>query len=324
MPDYTIRPFDAETDVQFATRLMNICMGDKIGVRFGFEQVANNLKYRDDPVKQNFIIELTGQPIALMGYSQTPSDDGRRRFFLNNPLILPEHHSLDLLDYLFRQVLELIILHNPDELKSTVSDFQTDHLQAIEDNGFVRTQQDQLSKLVLSEFERDAVADGLARFEASTVKLVTLPEFIAKHVDYKPALLALVNAIFSDVPGSEKNVMTVEQFERQFLDDPLMLHDIWMLAMDNEQLVGTSFAGRFGSPDSTDCVTMLTGVLPSHRRQGITTAMKVAQIDLLKKQGFKRVITANEENNPMYKINITLGFKTRSSYFHYAKQITPE
>ena len=37
-------------------------------------------------------------------------------------------------------------------------------------------------------------------------------------------------------------------------------------------------------------------------------AQVYALVDL-KKKGFKKVFTCNEENNPMYKINLMLGFK---------------
>ena len=37
--------------------------------------------------------------------------------------------------------------------------------------------------------------------------------------------------------------------------------------------------------------------------------MKVHALDDLKKKGFKKVFTGNEENNPMFQINLMLGFQ---------------
>jgi predicted GNAT family acetyltransferase len=55
--------------------------------------------------------------------------------------------------------------------------------------------------------------------------------------------------------------------------------------------------------------TGLTGVLPEYRRQGICSAVKIHALLDLKKKGFKKVFTGNEENNPMFQINLMLGFK---------------
>jgi len=41
----------------------------------------------------------------------------------------------------------------------------------------------------------------------------------------------------------------------------------------------------------------------------------------LRKKGIKQVRTDNEENNPMYLINVALGFKPEPYCFEYQKEI---
>jgi hypothetical protein len=61
--------------------------------------------------------------------------------------------------------------------------------------------------------------------------------------------------------------------------------------------------------------TDLSGVVPDYRRRGICTSLKILALDDLKKKGFKKVFTGNEENNPMFQINLMLGFKKIGTQF---------
>ena len=63
------------------------------------------------------------------------------------------------------------------------------------------------------------------------------------------------------------------------------------------------------------------GVLKKFRRRGIATAIKIKAIEVLLKKGVTEVRTDNEENNPMYKINVALGFKPVPFSLDYSKEI---
>ena len=63
------------------------------------------------------------------------------------------------------------------------------------------------------------------------------------------------------------------------------------------------------------------GVLKEFRRKGIATALKIKAIEILQKKGVTEVRTDNEENNPMYKINVALGFKPVPFSLDYSKEI---
>ena len=63
------------------------------------------------------------------------------------------------------------------------------------------------------------------------------------------------------------------------------------------------------------------GVLKEFRRKGIATALKIKAIEILLKKGVTEIRTDNEENNPMYKINVALGFKPVPFSLDYSKEI---
>ena len=68
----------------------------------------------------------------------------------------------------------------------------------------------------------------------------------------------------------------------------------------------------------------MTGVLRSHRRKGIATALKLQGIEYAKQNGIKYLKTENEENNPMYQINLKLGFRPQRTWTDFEKQLRDE
>ena len=53
----------------------------------------------------------------------------------------------------------------------------------------------------------------------------------------------------------------------------------------------------------------------------ITLALKIKAFEKLIETGIKQVRTDNEENNPMYLINVALGFKPEPYCYEYQKEI---
>ena len=54
---------------------------------------------------------------------------------------------------------------------------------------------------------------------------------------------------------------------------------------------------------------------------GIATAIKIKAIEKLLKKGVTEIRTDNEKNNPMYKINVALGFKPGPFSLDYMKEV---
>jgi GNAT superfamily N-acetyltransferase len=67
--------------------------------------------------------------------------------------------------------------------------------------------------------------------------------------------------------------------------------------------------------------TGLTGVRRSARRQGIATALKVHAIEWSRQRGMRTIETGNEENNPMFDLNVRLGYKHVWDWVHYEKSL---
>ena len=114
-----------------------------------------------------------------------------------------------------------------------------------------------------------------------------------------------------DFPMPEGIVHTRQPFE-QFMKFQKLFEEkrygIGIVAVDGDKYVGSTDIHVFPKSDPHKAWTGSLGVLREYRRQGIATALKVKAFDKLKEKGIKQVRTDNEENNPMYKINVNLGF----------------
>ena len=98
-------------------------------------------------------------------------------------------------------------------------------------------------------------------------------------------------------------------------------YGIEIVAVDGDMYVGSTDIHLFPKSDPFKAWTGSLGVLKDYRRQGIATALKVKAIEKLRDKGVKQVRTDNEENNPMYKINVALGFTPEPYCYDYQREL---
>jgi GNAT superfamily N-acetyltransferase len=107
-----------------------------------------------------------------------------------------------------------------------------------------------------------------------------------------------------DIPGSA-GALTFERWRAVSIDRPSVRHDLLFIALEDGKPVGYCTLNDFG----TEAHHSLTAVLRSHRRRGVATAMKRAQIAAAKEAGYERLVTESEERNvPMRTLNEQLGY----------------
>jgi len=61
----------------------------------------------------------------------------------------------------------------------------------------------------------------------------------------------------------------------------------------------------------------LTGVVRTHRRRGVATALKVKGVEWARARGVRVIETDNEENNPMFDLNVALGYRPVPAWAEY-------
>ena len=109
--------------------------------------------------------------------------------------------------------------------------------------------------------------------------------------------------------------MPFEAFERR-LEIPGLRSEAAFVAVDGDLVVGcTELVVPPGDPDALR--VGYTGVLRSHRRRGIAMALKLRAVQYARSVGANSIQTDNAESNPMYQINLRLGFVPQPAWLCY-------
>ena len=112
-----------------------------------------------------------------------------------------------------------------------------------------------------------------------------------------------------------------KQFMKFTLDYYKNCYGMEIIAVFNGEYIGSTNLYASAKAEPYKAWTGGLGVLKKFRRKGIATAIKIKAIEKLVKKGITEIRTDNEENNPMYKINVSLGFKPVPFSLEYMKEI---
>jgi len=103
---------------------------------------------------------------------------------------------------------------------------------------------------------------------------------------------------------------------QQIFENAAFIPEAFFVALDQGRYVGMSNLTN-ENDDPTRLATDYTGVLPSHRRRGIATALKLHCLEYAKANGVKMITTSNDSTNPMYQLNLELGFKPTPAALYF-------
>ena len=149
--------------------------------------------------------------------------------------------------------------------------------------------------------------------------VITFGEFLRRNpVDGLHQIWRLEMDVASDLPLPYPFVETpFESFSKMILNPEVDLESKFLLFEDGE-LKGLSQLWP-SQVNPKLAATGLTGVRRQYRRQGVATRTKQHAIAWAKERGIERIFTDNEENNPMYQLNLQLGFRHLFNYEVYSK-----
>ena len=220
----------------------------------------------------------------------------------------PQHRNQGIGTQLLKHLVNFAQTKNCVSLGGDVFDLHAEDLRFVDKYGFELKQKDTCSIYNTTNPLSKNLKDTYDRVCALGIEIIRGDQFAHRYPDdWQKMWWAFETKTVADVPcPSERKPMSFEKW-RARLSSPSFSPREFFFAFDEGQLVGLSGGVIFPGEPSKGGVHF-TGVLKSHRRKKIATALKVAATQHLIDAGVQEIVTNNEKDNPMLKLNEAFGF----------------
>ena len=317
---FAIRPFDgSDDDYQAIVDVWNAAFPDEI-------TNVETRRHHDEHLQKRFLFErlvgeIDGTPVlnAYYGEDEWSHFPGKYRLGIQ---VVPEYRRMGFgratYDYIWDRIKDRD--PRPTKLACYAREDDADSMRFVEKRGFKVAQRNQFSMLDVRSFDPRPFEGTLKRVDESEVDVRPFGELMAEDTDALHKAYEAGWEFLQDVPFPEPiQKWPFEQYLSE-VEGPWGMPESWFMAVDQGRYVGISQLWRIPAMPAR-LQTGLTGVARTHRRRGLATALKVRAISGAKEAGFESIRTDNEENNPMYVLNIKLGFKPIPSWLAYRNEL---
>ena len=228
----------------------------------------------------------------------------------------PAYHRQGIGSRMYDFVVAQLEERSPSQLVTWTREDHPEHVKFITDRGYAFGMRYAISRLAVAEFDFERWSPAVAKVLEQGMAIHTLAELSELDPDWKRSYYDLQWKIFQDVPFTDPPTrQSFEQFCKRFENPRFSMEAHWF-ARDGERWVGSS-GMWLSDADEGKLYTGLTGVVRSHRRKGIASALKVKGVEWARDRGARVIETDNEENNPMFDLNLMLGFREVPAWTEY-------
>ncbi len=234
----------------------------------------------------------------------------------------PRHDAPDVRPFFLEHTLERLQGKSLIALTSGMLDSIPLAMRFFDDFGFQRVAEVKLSRLDVNHFDAGRYAELLSRLQASGIDIVPLRELQIRDPEWQQKLYDLEVTVNRDIPSQgEKHYPDFADWRRKRLDSPAFDPHAWYIALEGSAYVAHSQGSINRESQPVQFNTGATATRRAYRRRGIATALKVHIIRYLKTQGVKEIVTNNDSRNPMYRLNLALGFQPLLSWVRVEKPL---
>lgn len=313
---------ETDTEFQDISRVFNLVSHDFISHP---DIEKENWDLRDLSVNTDrLLLYHHNTMIGFLRYCQGRDENKRKCFF--NIFIDPKYNDKGYRQLLYNRMLDEVKNINPNAYYMEIYDHPNYKCSKnfLIKNGFVK-------KFSIREYSLDLQNTSLVKYDTLLKKMddIGIKFFDSKNElssksDHYKKLEELCWKYSKDFPMPEGIVATREPFE-QFMKEQKLFEEkqygIEIIAVHENKYIGSTDLVVLPKSDPYKAWTGGLGVLREYRRKGIATALKIKALQKLKERGIKMVRTDNEENNPMYLINVAVGFNPEPFSFEYIKEV---
>ena len=236
--------------------------------------------------------------------------------------IHPDHFQAQILPVLFTAMEELPTRREVDFQRTVCRAREDDNarVQFLVELGFEQAMRFPSSALHVADFDPAVCGETFERLARSQIRSVSLTQLQELEPEWKRKLCDLRWEIIQDVPSTEPfSRPTLAEFEEMVLKDPALDQEGFFVALSaDDSFIGMSNLWR-NDPEGSRLDSGLTGIVRAYRRHGIATALKMRTILYARSAGAETIETSNEEDSPMFALNLKLGFKPKPAWIDYSR-----
>ncbi len=234
----------------------------------------------------------------------------------------PEKDSADIRPIILAYTLERLKDKPLIALKSGMLDNRPEAMRFFADYGFEKVTVEKLSKLRVDQFDAERYADVIAAVHAKGIEIVSVRELQAQDPAWREKLYELSITVSRDIPATgEKHHPAFAEWCKKWLDAPTFDPNAWFVAIKEGHYLAQSLGTFNRAGEQAEFNTGSTGVRREWRRNGLATALKVRIIEHVKAEGVAEIFTSNDASNPMYQLNLDLGFEPEPSWVRVEKRL---
>ncbi len=317
---YTIRPFNPiQEEYEILVDLHNAYWPDRPDVARDWQMADERLnpKY----LFQRYVFEQDGNIVAFGQASESPWAYVEGQYHLEFH-VHPAYLGQGIKQRLYDHINQLLQQRTPKPIiyAAYTREDKEELVAFLKSLGFVIVQREAVSEIDLEGFDPSPFASHVERAQNNGIVIYTLAELMKSCSDWRQRNYDLFMAIINEIPVPDAPTpQPIDEFYRVY-DHPNYIPDGWFIALDGDEWVGNSSMWKVSGQDDRLDVNV-TGVLPSHRRKGIATALKLKTFEYAQRHGVRYIKTGNEENNPMYALNLMLGFKPKPGWLTFRKEL---
>ena len=317
-----------ETDEEFKelARIDNLVNHDSIDHP---DDDKNDWKIRDKSlIRDRLLLYDNNTLIGATYYSQGRNENNKTTFY--TLYLNPTYNNRGYRELLYNKMLEEIKKFNCNKVLTSIYDHPNyyEHKKLLLKNGFKLVQTNREYSCDIRKIDIKNYYPLIKKLEAEGIRFydakAEMKDQPSKFPNYYKKLEELEWTYAQDfpIPDGVKHTRTpFKQWMKWQIDYYKNLYGIEIIAVKDKEYIGATNIYFYPKAEPHKAWTGGLGVLKIFRRKGIATALKIKAIEGLLKKGITEIRTDNEENNPMYKINISLGFKPVPFSLEYMKKI---
>ena len=317
-----------ETDFEFIelARIDNLVNHDSINHPDDDKREWN---IRDKSIIRNrLLLYKENLLIGVLYYSQGRDENSKTAFYTLN--LDPNYNNKGFRKLLYDKMLIEIKAFNCNLVHTSIYDHPNynEHKKLLEKEGFKLVQTNReyscdIRKVDIKKYYPliNKLELGGIKFYDSREEMITNTQKFPNHFKKLEELEWIIEQDFPIPDGITHTRTPFKHWLKLCHDFYENSYGVDIVAVYKKQYIASTDITVYPKSEPHKGWTGGLGVLKKFRRKGIATALKIKAIEKLLEKGVTEIRTDNEENNPMYKINVALGFKPVPFSLDYSKEI---